>query len=366
VLLYRAGLTEGALLAWAGTRRLSALALHQKALAAKPVTPASAALALFVAGVDISLAQAERLFGESFLRDVAGNHATPEHFPELANDTHAGATRAAADARTMRDAASIRSLGLTGPWLVDITGDRVRASVSILPLERAWVVCDRLDAPDNPDRLPWPDDSSYHLASAIPVQRHSRWIDLATGNGFVPLARREVATRVIGVDLNPRAISYAFLSQNISDVSLAASELRQGDIASPLAATASLVTCNAPIIGDPDQAIWRRADRDFFIRMRSTARRHVEPGGDIIVHSTLDAMPVEKGAVTDELPGEVAIVVYTPPGIRAYGVMWWSPDKAQRRAVGYRELTAARPHLDPRDRTDVLAGTLPPLNAGQV
>jgi hypothetical protein len=314
------GLTDQALLAWAGTRRLSALALRGKELAAKPLVPASTALALFVAGVSVPRAQVERMLGARIV-----------------------------DLLVERDVLEL--------------GDMVRAKVAILPVVNAVIVCDRWDAADAPERLPWPDDSSYHLVSSLTADRRKHWIDLATGNAFGPLVRPDIADRTTGVDLSARAIRYARLGASLSNRVL---EVREGDVATPLGTTAQLVTCNAPIVDDPDQAIWRRADKGFFARLWQAARACVAPGGDVVVHATLDALPMDRTVVTDELPGEVAIVVYTPPGVRAYGVMWWRPDAEPRRVVGYRELTQARPHLDPRDRADVLAGALAPLHAAQV
>lgn len=314
------GLTDQALLSWAGTRRLSALALRGKELAAKPVVPASTALALFVAGVSVPRAQVERALGARTLELLVA-----------------------------RDVLEV--------------GEMVRAKVAILPLVNAVIVCDRWDAASETERLLWPDDSSYHVVSSLTAERRKHWIDLATGNAFGPLCRPEIADRITGVDLSARAIHYARLGAGLSNRVI---DAREGDVSTPLESTAQLVTCNAPIVDDPDQAIWRRADKGFFARLWQAARACIAPGGDVVVHATLDALPMDKTLVTDELPGEVAIVVYTPPGVRAYGIMWWSPDNPQRRAVGYRALTAARPHVDPRDRIDVLAGALPPLAAAQV
>jgi hypothetical protein len=302
-----AGLTEGALLAWAGTRRLSSLPWRLSALAARPPIPAATALALFVAGAELGVEHAGLLPIEE----------------------------------------------LVGAGLLVRTDDRLRATVAVIPLEAALLVCDRPDAPDTEQLVCWPDDSSHHLRSAIAPGRRERWIDLACGSAFAPLARPELGAEILGVDLNPRALWCARLGAGLSGVRhLAFVEADIGAAHPP----AQLVTCNAPIAGDPDAAVWRRTDRAFFTRMWPAARACTAPGGEVIAHTTFDAVPAA-------LAGEVVTVVYTPPGERAYAITWWRPDADPRRVVVERELTTSRPHLDPRDREDALAGALPPHDA---
>ena len=305
--LRRAGMTEGALLAWAGTRRVAGLPMRMSGLSARRPVPAAAPLALFVAGAELP-------------------------------------------AETLRALKPLEELVAAG--LVERIGDRVRALVAVVPLGEALLVCDRYDAPDTEQLVCWPDDSSHHLASAISPGRRDRWIDLASGSAFAPLAHPELAVEIRGVDLNPRAVRLARLGAGLSGARhLAFSE---GDIAGPHV-PAALVTCNAPIAGDPDAAIWRRTDRAFFDRMWPAAKAALAPGGEVITHTTLDAVPADLG-------GEVVTVAYTPPGERAYVITWWAPERPARRIVAWRPLTPARPHLDPRDREDALAGALAPVD----
>lgn len=309
--LRRAGLTQPALLAWSGTHRISTWPWKLSGFTKLPVTPAASTLALFVGGLDQPTARLSALPLDALV----------EH------------------------------------GLVDIANDTVHAKVAILPLEQTLVVCDRLDADDDESSASsrrnlvcWPDDSSYHLASAIPPGRRDRWIDLATGSAFAPLARPALASSILGIDLNERAIRFARLGTQLSGCSHV--ELSRADIGEIIAEPAQLVTCNAPILADPDPAIWRSTDQAFFDRMWRTARACVAPGGEVIVHCVVEGIP-------DDLEGDLTTVVYTPPEEPGYAVTWWSPDAPARRSLRYRELTAARPHLEPRDRDDVRAGALP-------
>lgn len=234
-----------------------------------------------------------------------------------------------------------------------------------MPLGSALVVCDRLDAAIERDLVCWPDDSSYHLAAAIPPGRRADWLDLGCGSAFAPLVRPELASRIAGVDLNPRAVRYATLGAALSGIPHVTASL--GDAGDPHA-PAELVTCNAPMPdpGDVPGArpldrsrlrsalpeIWRCADPGFFARLWPALRRAVRPGGLAVVHGARDLI----APALADAPGERAVVTYTPGGVQGFAVAWWRPDAPARFAAARRALTPERPHLDPRDREDALAG----------
>jgi SAM-dependent methyltransferase len=295
--LRAAGLSPRALAAWAGTERLAALPPLLPALRAREPVPAAAALALFVAGAQLA---ADRC------------RALP------------------------LDALIAAGLLERAPG--------VRARVAILPIGRGLLVCDRADAPDAPELVCWPDDSSHHLAGALPRGRRARWLDLGCGSAFAALARPEAAVRLVGVDLNPRAVEHARLGLALSGIEHA--EIALGDAAGDHG-DADLITCNAPIPGDPHAAIWRRTDAGFLARLAAAIPARLQPGGLAIVHTAREALPAD-------LPGERVFVAYAPDA-PAFGVLWWRPDAPARAIDAYRELTAARPHLDPHDRDAALA-----------
>src|SRR5262245_5726826 len=166
----------------------------------------------------------------------------------------------------------------------------LRARVAIIPLGQGLVVCDRLDARVERELVCWPDDSSPHLSAAIPPGRRADWLELGCGSAVAPIERPELASRIAGIDINPRAIRYAELGTALSGISHA--EFALGDIGAPPLAPAELVTCNAPM---PDRAeemsawgipeVWRRADRGFFARLWPALPRAVRPGGIIVMHA---------------------------------------------------------------------------------
>jgi len=295
--LRAAGLTPRALSSWAGTDRIAALPgiLPE---GAETSLPAARALALFVAGVELAFDQ---------VRTLPIDRLVDER-------------------------------------LVARAGDRIRGRVAIVPLGPSLLVCDRFDASDATDLAAWPDDSSHHLATALPGGRRRRWLDLGCGSGFAQLARPELATELVGVDLNPRAVRFARLGAALSGVEhFTAIHRAAGEL---VGEQADLVTCNAPIPGALDKAIWRRANDEFFVQLWPVIRASLAPGGMAVVHAMRRAIP-------GDLPGERVIVSYS----RGFAVLWWRPDGADREVTATRALTDQRPHVDVRDRDDALAAT---------
>ena len=282
--------TSRALAAWAGTDRLAALPELLASLISRPITPASTPLAMFVGGATVPAA---------WVRDL--------------------------DELIAQD-------------LVDVDRELARATVAVLPLGRAQLVCDRLDALLDEEHVCWPDDSSHHLAGALPAGRVARWLDLGCGSAFAPLARPELAHAIDAIDLNPRAVHYARLGAQLSGVTHLAA--RVADVGA-VEGTYELITCNAPI---PDAIahapMWQTTTRAFFDRLVATATRCCAPDGQVVLHAWLAALP--------DLPGDVTTCSYTPDD--EFGIVWWRPHAAPRRSLHRRLLTSDRPHLDASDR----------------
>ncbi len=289
------GLTPRALEAWAGTSRISSLPARMPLLIVRERLPAARALALFVAGSTLALHELDDWPLDLLIEE------------KLVLRADAG----------------------------------IRARVAIVPVGPSLLVCDRLDTPDAIDRVAWPDDSSVHLAGAIPAGRRARWIDLGCGSAFAPLIRPELAQHILGIDINPRAVEYARLGVELSQIAHIA--LARHDVAGVPGERAELVTCNAPIPGAPDSAIWRRADPGFFDRLWPAITDCLAPDGVAIVHASRRAIP-------PELAGERVVVAYSPE----FAVLWWRPDAPDREVVTTRELTLDRPHLDAWDREDAV------------
>jgi len=293
--LRSAGLSPRALAAWAGTDRLSALPSLLPAQVTREPVPAAVALTLFVAGVPLAIDRASSLPLQALVQSKL-----------LVSD-----------------------------------GVTVYAPAAVLPLRESLLICDRLDMPDAVERVSWPDDSSYHLVSAIPNKRRKRWLDLGCGSGFAQLALSNLADVTLGIDINPRAVAYTKQGAALSGADRL--EAKQQGVDAVDGARADLITCNAPLPNAAALAVWRRADPGFFAALWPAIRKNLAEGGEAIVHVALQAIP-------PDLPGERVIVSYAPD----LAVLWWRPDAPELAATGARTLTPDRPHLDVRDRDDAI------------
>ncbi|MCB9562667.1 MAG: methyltransferase [Kofleriaceae bacterium] len=220
----------------------------------------------------------------------------------------------------------------------------MRATVAILPAGAdALAVCDRADG-DDAGAVMFPDDSSHHLIGALPRRRVERWLDVATGAALAPLSAAGRAREVVAVDLSPRAIAMARLGAALSGVPLA---LAVADLADGVDGGFDLVTANLPIPGERAGAGPRHRvsppGADLIARFWRAAAARLAPGGEALLHAALDDDPL---AALRALPGEVVVARYTPPGLAAFGVTAWRPDRPAARRVRDLALTRDAPHVD--------------------
>jgi len=309
-LLRHWGLTARTLAAWAGTDRLSALEQKLRFMPVTEPTPVGDALELFVRGSALPIQRARRF-------DLDRLHA--EH-------------------------------------LVEVDRGHVSSRYAVLPLRAGFVVCDRLDVTPDRELVCWPDDSSYHLASALPAARtFARWLDLGCGSAFAQLAHPERARELVAIDLNPRAVLYADRGAWLSGVSI---DTRKGDLADAIDdGRFDLVTCNAPIPEPSEELrpIWRATDLDFVPRVFHQAERVLADDGLVVVHAALDAV----APLVADLRGERTLVCYTPrEAPRQFAVAWWAPGGSDRHVAARRVLSREHPHVTHDDRVAALDGSL--------
>jgi hypothetical protein len=236
--------------------------------------------------------------------------------------------------RLVETALDLETLAAHG--LVEIAGESVYATVALLPLGGSLLACDRLDDPHTDACVLWPDDSSYHLARSLPPVDDA-WIDIACGSAFAPLLLRKPA---VVADLNERALARATLGALLSDVAI---EPYRANVLDGVPVRAwNLISCNAPIPGDPGP-LWRSAPAGFFDRLYAQAAT----AQMVVIHAAESALePLA------DLPGERVVVAYTPdPG---FAVAWWAPAGPSRYVTTRRPLTADRPHVTFDDRTAAL------------
>jgi len=162
--------------------------------------------------------------------------------------------------------------------------------------------------------VPWPDDASYQLAGCIAPRFRSkwasphvyqRWCDLRCGSAFAQLSQPGIASELVGIDSNPRALAFARIGAALSGV---AQLSLHGDASDDLGRRAELVTCNMPT-----------APREHVARLFAAIPGLLAPRGRAVVHAAF-------GEIPDELVGERVIVRYADE----LAVLAWRPDAPER------------------------------------
>ncbi|MEM9492472.1 MAG: methyltransferase domain-containing protein [Myxococcota bacterium] len=219
----------------------------------------------------------------------------------------------------------LRDLGL-----IAVDDERAWATVAILPVGEALVVSDRADVLNGSESALLCDDSAFHLIGAVPERASGvRWLDIGTGSGVVPLARPAAAARVIGSDINRRAVAMAALGAALSGITHMTFQV--ADLFAGLGADERFerITFNAPIPADvvyegEDPASYRIGAPDLLPRFWAQVRAWLAPGGEVLVHSW---QPLTDYPAALKLSGRVVAVRYTPAEERTpFGITVWQPD----------------------------------------
>ncbi len=146
--------------------------------------------------------------------------------------------------------------------IIKRVGKKYRANVFVFPLSGKFIVCDFLISHHRikdgrylrrKDDV-WPIfayESPYIAKKAI-VKRGDYVLDLATGSGIIALFCADKAKKVIGTDINPKAINYAQFNAILNDLDDKV-EFRLGDLFDPVAGEKfDLIVWNGPTIATPD------------------------------------------------------------------------------------------------------------------
>lgn len=265
--------------------------------------------------------------------------------------------RARVEKRLGDDVELLRSLGL-----VHIDSDRISSTVALLPIGESLAVSDRADITQGREIALFPDDSALHTVGALPsrpLPPGSGWLDVGTGSAIAPLMRPELADRIVGTDINPRAIALAEFGaalSRIDHVTLRVADLLAGGQRDQNGGIGwRLITFNAPIPSgvNPDDSRehtpwYRFGASDILERFWQQVPGLLADDGEVLVHSVLPDS--EFPPWLEHLSGVVSVVQYTPPGVEpAFGVSAWrpassSPGRASRRHL-VQMLSKDKPHV---------------------
>jgi SAM-dependent methyltransferase len=159
--------------------------------------------------------------------------------------------------------AQINIVDLIEAGILVAAGDRVRASAAIMPLGELYICRDFSSSmtglPPRDDQV-LPVGGASVLTDALAVRSPGQLVlDLGCGQGVHMLAARRHASRVIGTDINPRALNFScmngMLNQPLDDAKVAPCEVREGSFFEPVEEYRNrfdLIISNPPFVLTPD------------------------------------------------------------------------------------------------------------------
>ncbi len=163
-------------------------------------------------------------------------------------------------------------------------GNDLTPEALLIPFENRWIASDtnaRFEA-CAPDFVIWPNTTTRFL-HCFTVNRHSRaTLDLGTGNGVQALMATAYSAKVVGTDLNPRAIEFAAFNARLNG--LEDVEWLCGDAFAPVQGRKfDLIVSNPPFfIGPSNQFLFCDNSMDLDCLCGQIARdaaAHLEEGG---------------------------------------------------------------------------------------
>ena len=194
-----------------------------------------------------------------------------------------GAEVPTAEAAAALEPASLERLAATG--LLEVGRGTTRALADLVPTEELLVASDRFEGgsfPDDPDEVLGLTPPTRALASLTVRRPVSRALDLGTGSGVLAILAAAHARRVVGVDLNPRALAFAELNAVLNGRENV--EWRRGDwLAAVEGETFELIVCNPPYLISPESTFGFRDNRlpgdAFCEELVRAVPAHLVPGG---------------------------------------------------------------------------------------
>ena len=196
--------------------------------------------------------------------------------------------RSAAEAAFAGAWTSAQALGL-----VEVDGDQVRAALDLRPYgdesSNWWVVCDLTPGLDGRKHSQDPlhvlgiSEASSSLAQLTVRPQVASALDLGTGCGVQALHLSGHAKRVVGTDVNPRALELAAMTAGLNGLDI---DLRNGSLFEPVDGEKFDLICTNPpfVVSPPDgeRLVYREtgfAGDDVVRQIVSGASAHLNDGG---------------------------------------------------------------------------------------
>ena len=171
-------------------------------------------------------------------------------------------------------------------WLVEDVDGGYRSTVRVMPFMDLWLASDEAVADQDP--VMGPGATTFELAQAMDEPHYLSVLDVGCGAGSLALvAKARKAGRVLGVDLDPRAVAWARLNAALNELDV---EFRCGDLLAPvhderfdrIVSQPPFVTQPASIAATTYMHGGARGDELAF-RLLSELPKHLCPGGRALV-----------------------------------------------------------------------------------
>lgn len=282
------------------------------------------------------------------------------------------------DHAALRNALGAAYAELVALELLITRGASARTRFGLLPLPGGLLAQPWLDDPvSDAGDLPWPDDSTHHLAGALtalpPTTHH--WLDVGAANGVLAHLANPRGQARVASEANPRLLPWLAWSCAMATAPLApvmSQSLHamhgQFDCISwnaplptphgpPPAPTTTTTTTTTPVTpalttlpATPALSFWRFGQRAEIVAFLRAAPAHLTKKGTLVMHAAFDANAM---ASVQELGGRAHWLRYATDAddaiTQSLAVLWWQPHQLGPQHHAVRTLTARRPHVDHQD-----------------
>jgi methylase of polypeptide subunit release factors len=233
----------------------------------------------------------------------------------------------------------------TAGWLAR-EGDRVRARVKLLPLFGLLLAS---DAQPGEQAVGAPDVSALNTAACLPQRLSGAVLDVGCGAGLISLLAARAGGRVIGSDVDARALAFARLNADVNGVNIRVAE---GDLFGTERGPFALIVFNAPLLRAPLAADPGAAPR-YLTSPRGEAlalefvrglEERLAPDGEALLHAQLTpALEEALAALSAQGRATVSLPFAEAPDGTPHALTSIRPGRGRR--VLLTPLTSLLPHL---------------------
>jgi methylase of polypeptide subunit release factors len=234
---------------------------------------------------------------------------------------------------------------LAGAGLLEVSGGSVRSTVRALPFDDLVLLGDS----DGGQDVVAPSTRPSRLAAWLtPHDARRSMLDLGTGSGVLALWAARHCARVVGVDVNRRALGFAELNRRLNGVENV--EWLEGDWLEPVAGERfDLIVSNPPYVVSPDSEFTYRDSgmpgAELVARLCREIPAYLEENGLAIVlgmwpHATSEDWEAAPRAWVQGSGCDALVVCFETVAPLAHALAWNSPPARLLDPAVFRETVA--------------------------